>query len=62
MYNKGFLLNRFSGLFELCSPVNKYLLDDFIKSSPWCNVPEECTVKEKLLIASDSNGHSNGHL
>ena len=43
-------------------PVNKCLLDDFIKSSPWCNVPEECTVKEKSLLASDSNGYSNGHL
>ena len=48
-------------IFGLSFPTNKCLLDDFIKSSPWCNVPKECTFKESSLMISDFDGHTNGH-
>ena len=52
----------FSGYFGLSFGGNKFLLDYFIKLSPWCNVPEECSIKENSLMISDFNGGTNGHL
>ena len=59
---KGILLNGFSGCFGLSLPADKCLLDNFIESFPWCNVPEECTIKENSVMISDSNSYPNGHL
>ena len=61
-HHKGVLVNRFPGWFKLSFPANKCLLDDFIKSSPWCNVPEECSIKEIFSMISDSNCCTNGCL
>ena len=38
-------LNGFPLYFELTLAIKKCLLDDFIRSFPWYNVPKECNVK-----------------
>ena len=48
-------LNQFSGHFGLSFPTNVCLLDDFIGTSPWCNVPKECIFKESSSMISDFN-------
>ena len=58
---KEFPLNGFSGYFELSFLTNKYLLDYSMKSSPWCNVPKECTVKGSSSMTSEFNDYTNGH-
>ena len=49
MYIKEIILNGLSIYFGLSFFTNKCLLDDFIISSPWYNVPEECSIKGNIL-------------